>query len=94
MNIKETVYKIIADKLDIADKSKITDNSKFSDLGADSLDTVEFVMQLESEFNISIPDEEASKMETVGDAIRYIEAHVKGAKVVEMKPAGDMKAAA
>jgi acyl carrier protein len=55
-------------------KEEVTDNAKFvDDLGADSLDTVELVMALEEEFGIEIPDEEAEKLATVGDALRYIE---------------------
>jgi acyl carrier protein len=55
-------------------KEEVTDNAKFvDDLGADSLDTVELVMALEEEFGIEIPDEDAEKLATVGDALRYIE---------------------
>ena len=55
-------------------KEEVTDSAKFvDDLGADSLDTVELVMALEEEFGIEIPDEEAEKLITVGDALRYIE---------------------
>jgi acyl carrier protein len=84
MDVKKLVYKIIADKLEI-EESTITDSKTFPDLGADSLDTVEFIMALESEFDISIPDEQAGKLETVGDVIKYIEANVKSAKVVHME---------
>ena len=59
-------------------KDKITEASTFvNDLGADSLDVVEFVMEVEKEFDITIPDEEAAKLNTVGDAVKYIEAHQK-----------------
>jgi acyl carrier protein len=55
-------------------KEEVTDNAKFvDDLGADSLDTVELVMALEEEFGVEIPDEDAEKLITVGDALRYIE---------------------
>ena len=55
-------------------KEEVTDNAKFvDDLGADSLDTVELVMALEEEFGVEIPDEDAEKLATVGDALRYIE---------------------
>ena len=65
--------KIIVDNLGV-DEDKITPNSNFiDDLGADSLDTVELIMAFEEEFNIEIPDEEAEKIQTVGDAIDYIE---------------------
>ena len=65
--------KIIVDNLGV-DEDNITPNSNFiDDLGADSLDTVELIMAFEEEFNIEIPDEEAEKIQTVGDAIDYIE---------------------
>jgi len=67
------VKAIIAERLSI-DESKITESSSFiEDLGADSLDTVELIMQLEEAFNIQIPDEDAEKISTVGDAVKYIE---------------------
>lgn len=70
---QEKVRQIIADQLGVK-KEEVTDNAKFvDDLGADSLDTVELVMALEEEFGIEIPDEEAEKLATVGDAMRYIE---------------------
>ena len=76
-NTFEDVKKIIAEKLSV-DESKVTESAKFiEDLGADSLDTVELIMQLEETFSISIPDDEAEKIATVGDAVRYIDEHVK-----------------
>ena len=70
-NVKVT--EIIIDKLGV-EESKITLDAKFiDDLGADSLDTVELIMQFEEEFNIEIPDEDAEKITTVGKAIKYIE---------------------
>jgi acyl carrier protein len=76
-NTFEDVKKIIAEKLGV-DESKVTESAKFiEDLGADSLDTVELIMQLEETFSISIPDDEAEKIATVGDAVRYIDEHVK-----------------
>ena len=70
---QDQVRQIIADQLGVK-KEEVTDNAKFvDDLGADSLDTVELVMALEEEFGIEIPDEEAEKLVTVGDALRYIE---------------------
>ena len=70
---QEKVKQIIADQLGVK-KEEVTDNAKFvDDLGADSLDTVELVMALEEEFGIEIPDEDAEKLATVGDALRYIE---------------------
>ncbi len=77
MSTFEKVKKIVHDKLGV-EESKITETSSFvNDLGADSLDVVEFVMEVEKEFNITIPDEEATKLTTVGDAVKYIEAHIK-----------------
>jgi acyl carrier protein len=70
---QDKIKQIIADQLGVK-KDEVTDNAKFvDDLGADSLDTVELVMALEEEFGIEIPDEEAEKLVTVGDALRYIE---------------------
>ena len=70
---QDKVRQIIADQLGVK-KEEVTDSAKFvDDLGADSLDTVELVMALEEEFGIEIPDEEAEKLATVGDALRYIE---------------------
>ena len=70
---QDKIKQIIADQLGVK-KEEVTDKAKFvDDLGADSLDTVELVMALEEEFGIEIPDEEAEKLITVGDALRYIE---------------------
>jgi acyl carrier protein len=72
--IAEKVKKIIIDRLGV-DESEVTNEASFTnDLGADSLDTVELIMEFEKEFNTSIPDEEAEKITTVGQAIAYIEA--------------------
>lgn len=71
----DRIKKIVLEQLN-AEESAITENASFiDDLGADSLDIVELVMALEDEFGIDIPDEEAEKLKTVGDAIKYIEAH-------------------
>lgn len=71
--ITEKVKAIIVDKLGV-DESEVTPEASFSnDLGADSLDTVELIMELEKEFGIQIPDEAAEKISTVGDAIAFIE---------------------
>ena len=70
---QDKVKQIIADQLGVK-KEEVTDNAKFvDDLGADSLDTVELVMALEEEFGIEIPDEEAEKLATVRDALKYID---------------------
>ena len=72
--VAEKVKKIIAEHLGIDDMDKITDDAKFiDDLGADSLDTVELVMAFEEAFDVEIPDEEAEKILTVGDAISHLE---------------------
>ena len=72
-NIAERVKKIIVDKLGV-EESQVTPEASFTnDLGADSLDTVELIMEFEKEFNISIPDEQAETIGTVGQAIAYLE---------------------
>lgn len=71
--VTDRVKAIIVDKLGV-DESQVTENVSFTtDLGADSLDTVDLIMEFEKEFGIKIPDEEAEKIQTVGDAISYIE---------------------
>ncbi len=71
------VKKIIVDKLGV-DESEVTPEASFTnDLGADSLDTVELIMEFEKEFNISIPDEQAENISTVGQAVSYLEENVK-----------------
>lgn len=75
--IANRVKKIIVDKLGV-DESEVTPEASFTnDLGADSLDTVELIMEFEKEFNISIPDEQAETITTVGQAIAYLENNVK-----------------
>ena len=72
-DIREKVTAIIVDKLGV-DASEVNDEAGFTnDLGADSLDTVELIMEFEKEFNIAIPDDQAEKIGTVGQAIEYIE---------------------
>ena len=76
-SIAEKVTTIIVDKLGV-EKSEVTPEASFTqDLGADSLDTVELIMEFEKEFNLSIPDEEAEKITTVGQAISYLEKEAK-----------------
>ena len=75
-NIENKVKEIIIDKLGI-EESEITDSASFTnDLGADSLDTVELIMEFEKEFNVSIPDEDAEKIGTKGQAISYLKENV------------------
>lgn len=76
-DIESRVKTIIVDKLGV-DENEVTNQASFSnDLGADSLDTVELIMEFEKEFNIAIPDEEAEKIGTVGEAVTYIEKSTK-----------------
>ena len=71
-SIEARVREIIINELGV-EAEKVTDDASFvEDLGADSLDTVELVMAFEEEFGLDIPDEEAEKMRTVGDAVRYL----------------------
>ena len=73
MTIQERVVKIIVEKLAIEEAEVTIDSSFIGDLGADSLDTVELIMEFEKEFAISIPDEEAENIQTVGHAVTYLE---------------------
>ena len=73
--IAERIIEIVAEKMD-KPKDEITEEKSFiNDLGADSLDTVELMMDIEDEFDLSIPEEEAQKIVTIGDAIKYVEEH-------------------
>jgi len=77
-DIEEKVISIVCEQMG-ASREKVTTATSFvQDLGADSLDTVELVMEFEDHFNISIPDEEAEKIQTVGDAVKYIADHSNG----------------
>ena len=72
-DVKSKVVSIIVDKLGV-EESEVNNEASFTnDLGADSLDTVELIMEFEKEFNIAIPDDQAENIQTVGDAIAYIE---------------------
>lgn len=73
MAVAEKVKSIIAEQLGVKSEEVTPQASFIDDLGADSLDTVELIMALEEEFGVEIPDEDAEKMTTVGDAIKYIE---------------------
>lgn len=75
--VASRVKAIIVDKLSV-EETEVTNEASFTnDLGADSLDTVELIMEFEKEFGISIPDDQAEKIATVGDAVSYIEANAK-----------------
>jgi len=72
-DVKSRVVAIIVDKLGVDEGEVTTEASFTNDLGADSLDTVELIMEFEKEFNIAIPDDQAENIQTVGEAIDYIE---------------------
>ena len=75
-DVAQKVKQIIINKLGV-EESQITDTASFTnDLGADSLDTVELVMEFEKAFNLTIPDEDAEKIGTVGDAVTYVSSHI------------------
>ena len=74
-NVLERVKKVIVGQLNVEESQVVETASFTTDLGADSLDTVELVMAFEEEFGIEIPDEEAEKIQTVKDAVDYIESH-------------------
>ena len=76
-NIEERVIKMVAEQLGVKEEDIQSTSSFVEDLGADSLDTVELIMEFEKEFDISIPDDQAEKIQTVGEAIRYIEENKK-----------------
>jgi acyl carrier protein len=72
-SVQERVFDIVAEQLGVSRDQLTRETSFINDLGADSLDTVELVMELEEEFDVNIPEEEAEKIQTVGQAIDYIE---------------------
>jgi len=77
MDVFETLKEIVVEQLSVT-PDQVTKDAKFQDdLGADSLDVVELIMKLEEQFNIHIPDDEAEKIVTVGDAVAHIEAKLK-----------------
>ncbi len=76
-DVASRVKAIIVDKLGVDENEVTTEASFTNDLGADSLDTVELIMEFEKEFNIGIPDDQAENIGTVGDAVKFIEENVK-----------------
>ncbi len=74
-SIEERLKEIIIKQFGESEKTVILESSFVNDLGTDSLDIVELVMELEDEFDVNIPDEEAEKMQTVGDVVKYINEH-------------------
>lgn len=77
-SVEEKVRDIIVDQLGVSAEQVVPTARFIEDLGADSLDTVELVMAFEEEFSIEVPDEEAEKLQTVGDVVRYVEEHSQG----------------
>ena len=77
MSLNERVTNIIVDKLSVEESRVVPEASFLDDLGADSLDTVELIMEFEEEFDLEIPDEDAEKITTVGAALEYINNHAK-----------------
>lgn len=75
MSVEERVIEIVSEQMGVSKDQVSKETSFVNDLGADSLDTVELVMEFEEEFDITIPDDEAEKIQTVGQAISYIEQH-------------------
>ena len=75
-DIEGKVIQIVSEQMSVDRKEVSRDTSFVNDLNADSLDTVELVMELEDEFDLTIPDEEAEKLRTVGEAISYIQQHI------------------
>lgn len=75
MSVENKVKEIVAEQLNVELSELEAGKSFLNDLGADSLDIVELVMAMEEEFEVEIPDEDAEKIQTVGDAIKYIEEH-------------------
>ncbi|MFQ5964383.1 MAG: acyl carrier protein [Candidatus Scalinduaceae bacterium] len=74
--VEEKVKEIITKQMGVGKEQVMPETSFVNDLGADSLDTVELVMEFEDAFDINIPDEDAEKIQTVGDAIKYIKEHI------------------
>lgn len=78
VEIQDKVMQIVSEQMSVEKDELSRETSFVNDLNADSLDTVELVMELEDEFDLTIPDEEAEKLKTVGNAIDYIQTHIEG----------------
>jgi acyl carrier protein len=78
MSVEKKIKELIAENLGVSEDEIKSDSHFIDDLGADSLDTVELVMALEEKFNIDIPDEDAEKLQTVQDALDYVESKQNG----------------
>ena len=76
-DVQSKVVEIIVDKLGVKESEVVPEASFTNHLGADSLDTVELIMEFEKEFNIAIPDDQAEKIQTVGNAVEYVEKNAK-----------------
>lgn len=76
MDLMAEIKKIIVEQLGVDEKEVVADAHFIDDLGADSLDTVELILSFEETFDISIPDEDAEKLEKVGDALEYLKQHI------------------
>ena len=75
MSVDDKVFEIVAERMGVKKEDISKETSFVTDLGADSLDQVELIMELEDHFDLNIPDEDAEKLQTIGDAIKYIEEH-------------------
>ena len=75
MSVDDKVFNIVAERMGVKKEDISKETSFVTDLGADSLDQVELIMELEDQFDLNIPDEDAEKIEAIGDAIKYIEEH-------------------
>jgi len=75
VSVADKVFGIVAERMGVKQEDISDQTSFITDLGADSLDQVELIMELEDQFDLNIPDEDAEKIETIGDAIKYIEEH-------------------
>ena len=75
MSVDDKVFEIVAERMGVKKEDISKETSFVTDLGADSLDQVELIMELEDQFDLNIPDDEAEKLQTIGDAVKYIEEH-------------------